>query len=69
MMIVYYKSKKELKENMGKRLKYQETSMFGPEYRSNGEFTASNRPQITGRGGREFFARITMLNDLISKVE
>lgn len=69
MMIVHYPSKKALKESIGSRLKYQETSMFGPEYRSNGPFVASNRPAITGIKGREFFAKITMKDDLIYKVE
>lgn len=68
MLIVHYKSKKELKESVGQKLKYQETSLFGPEYKDNGTFTASNRPQITGRGGREFFAQITMKDGLIYKV-
>ena len=64
-----YKSKKELKECIGQPLRYQETSMFGAEYKENGKFVCSNRPQITGLGGREFFAQVTMVNGLISKVE
>lgn len=68
MMLLYYTSKKELKENIGKRLKYEETSLFGPEYKSDGTFCGSNRPSITGIKGREFFAEITMKNDLIEKV-
>lgn len=67
-MIVEYPSKKELKNNIGKRLKYIETSLFGPEYRSNGVIVVANRPHITGLG-REFFAKVTMENDLIKKVE
>lgn len=68
-MIILYPSKKALKESIGSRLKYRETSMFGPEYKSNGSFVASNRPHITGMKGREFFAEITMKDDLIYKVE
>ena len=68
MLIVHYSSKKELKASIGNALKYSETSMFGPEYSDNGTFTASNRPQITGIKGREFFAQITMLDGKISKV-
>ena len=68
MMILHYTSKKELKENIGKHLKYQETSMFGPEYKSDGTFCGSNRPSITGIKGREFFAEVTMKNDLIEKL-
>ena len=35
-MIAVYPSKKVLKENIGKPLKYRETSMFGEEYKDNG---------------------------------
>ena len=66
-MIVLYPSKKVLKENIGQRLKYQETSLFGPEYRDNGVLTVANRPHITGMG-REFFAQVTMKNGIIQKV-
>lgn len=69
MMIVHYKSKKELREAIGSKLRYSETSMFGPEYRDNGSFIASNRPQITGIKGREFFAQITMRDGLIAGVK
>jgi hypothetical protein len=31
MLIALYKTKKSLKESKGKSLRYQETSMFGPE--------------------------------------
>jgi len=67
-MVVVYPSKKELKNNIGKRLKYIETSLFGPEYKSNGVIVVANRPHITGLG-REFFAKVTMEDDLIKKVE
>lgn len=66
-MIVLYPSKKVLKENIGQRLRYQETSMFGPEYRDNGVLTVANRPHITGMG-REFFAQVTMKDGIIQKV-
>lgn len=68
MIIFNYESKKALKENIGKPLRYIETSMFGPEYKADGMLTGANRPHITGRG-REFFARVTMHNGLISKVQ
>jgi hypothetical protein len=68
MIIFKYPSKKELKANIGKPLKYIETSMFGPEYRPNGSLTGSNRPHITGLG-REFFAVVTMENNLIKGVK
>ena len=66
-MIARYASKKELKEAVGQRLKYIETSMFGPEYRDNGVLTVANRPHITGMG-REFFAQVTMKDGIIVKV-
>ena len=70
MMIFNYESKKQMKENIGKSLKYTETSIFGDQYESNGKIVGSNRPWDTkGTGTREFFACITMVDDLISKVE
>ena len=68
MLVFVYKSKKEMKENIGKPLEYIETSMFGAEYLSDGVLTGANRPHIT-RIGREFFARVTMRDGLIAKVE
>lgn len=68
MMIFNYSSKKELKGCIGQKLNYTETSAFGPEYRSNGTLTGSNRPSITGIKGREFFANVTMKDDIIVKV-
>ena len=67
MIVFNYPSKKILKENIGKRLNVIETSMFGDEYVSNGSLTGANRPHITGKG-REFFATVTMKDDLIVKV-
>ena len=68
MLVVNYPSKKNLKENVGKRLSYTETSIFGNEYESNGLLTVANRPHITGLG-REFFAQVTIENDIIVKVK
>ena len=68
MMILNYRSKKELKSNRGKPLNYTETSLHGPEYDPNGSFAGSNRPQVTDNEGREFIAWVTMKNDLIAKV-
>lgn len=66
-MLALYPSKKELKAAVGQRLKYQETSLFGNEYRSNCVLTVANRPHITGIG-REFFAQVTVKDDVIVKV-
>jgi|TARA_R110002167_G_scaffold27864_1_gene94545 hypothetical protein len=68
MIVFNYNSKKELKENVGNRLDYIETSMFGNEYISNGLLTGANRPHITGKG-REFFANVTMKDNLIAAVK
>ena len=67
-LIANYPSKKELKANIGKPLRYIETSMFGPEYKGNGVLTVANRPHITGKG-REFFAQVIMENHLIKGVK
>lgn len=69
MMILNYESKKELKENIGKPLRYTETSFFGQEYISNGRFSGCNRPHDPrGTGTREFFASVYMVDDLIKVV-
>lgn len=68
MMLALYPSKKDLKATIGEKLKYKETSMFGPEYQSTGKFCVANRPSITGFG-REFFAEVEMENDLIKSVK
>ena len=68
MIILNYKSKKELRENIGQSLNYTETSMFGPEYKSDGIVVGSNRPHSTNNEGREFFAEVTLKNNLIKKV-
>ena len=67
MMLVHYKSKKELKKSIGEPLKYTETSLFGDEYRENGSFVVARRPHLQG-GGREFFAEVTMQDGLIKSV-
>jgi hypothetical protein len=70
-MILNYQSKKELKENVGQKLKYIETCTphFPPEFKTDGSFVGCNRPHDPrGTGKREFFAEVTMQNGLISKV-
>jgi len=69
MLLTGYKSKKELKASIGSELVYEETSMFGPEYKSTGTFCGAHRPQLNGLGGREFFASIVMENDKIVSVD
>ena len=70
MMIFNYESKKQMKEHIGQPLLYTETSMFGNQYESDGKFVGCNRPCLPeGTGSREFFAEVTMSNDLIIKVD
>ena len=66
-LVVNYPSKKNLKECIGQPLRYTETSLFGPEYQTDGVLTVANRPHITGLG-REFFAQVTMRDGQIVKV-
>lgn len=69
MLVIGYPSKKVLKEHVGKPLRYRETSLHGAEYTPNGSFVVAHRPAITGKLGREFFAKVTMRDGKISKVE
>lgn len=75
MMILNYKSKKELKTHIGESLDYTETSMFGTEFTSDGTFCGCNRPyspeypKFEQRKGREFFASVTMANGKIKTVK
>ena len=68
MLVFNYPRKKVLKENIGKPLKYIETSIFGAEYLSDGVMVGANRPHITGIG-REFFAEVSMQDGKIVKVK
>ena len=68
MIVFVYRSKKEMKEQVGKPLQYIETSMFGDEYVRDGVLVGANRPHITGIG-REFFAKVTMKDGMIARVE
>jgi hypothetical protein len=63
MIQVFYKTKKELKEQIGKSLFYKETSFFGEEYKSNGTFNVAD-----GSPQRKWFATVTMKDNVIAKV-
>ena len=65
MMGAIYKTKKELKAAVGQPLHYEETSMFGEEYRPNGRFC------VVGPSPRErkWFAEVTRENGLIKSVK
>lgn len=73
MIILNYVSKKDLRAAIGQSLNYTETSMFGTEYKPNGDVTGCNRPSINRRlpsspKAREFYATVTMRDGLIAKV-
>tara|TARA_Y100000310_G_scaffold341092_1_gene439102 strand:- start:739 stop:936 length:198 start_codon:yes stop_codon:yes gene_type:complete len=64
MLVARYQFKKNLKSSIGKPLRYQETSIFGIEFKENGRFP------VVGPGAydRKWYATVTMENGLISKV-
>ena len=65
MLAAYgYKTKKQLKESVGKKLRYSETSMFGPEYVSTGKVTLVGPSAYE----RKWYATVTVENDIITKV-
>lgn len=68
-ILALYPTKKDLKAAVGQHLKYEETSFFGAEYKSDGSFTVAGRPHLSSICKREFFAKVTMENDVIKKVE
>lgn len=64
MLGASYKTKKQLKESVGKPLRYEETSLFGPEYRADGKFNVVGPSPYE----RKWYATVTMENGLIKKV-
>jgi hypothetical protein len=68
-LLIHYPTKKALRQSIGERLRFTETSMFGAEYRDNGVLTVARRPHLDGGKGAEFFARVHMRDGLIAKVE
>ena len=68
MLLFVYPSKKDMKDHIGQRLRYEETSLFGIEYIADGVIVGANRPHMTGMG-REFFAEVTMQAGLIKEVK
>jgi hypothetical protein len=67
-LIANYPSKVAAKKEIGKPLKYIETSSFGPEYKDNGILVVCNRPHVT-HNGKEWFGQITMENGKIKSVK
>ena len=64
MMAANYKTKKALKESIGKELRYTETSMFGEEFKENGKFCVVGPSPYE----RKWYAEVTMKDGLITKV-
>ena len=65
MLVARYVCKKDLKASIGRRLRYEETSMFGEEYKDNGKFC------VVGPGAydRKWYAEVTMKAGLIERVK
>lgn len=63
-MVAFYDTKKALKAAIGEHLVYEETSMFGPEFKSTGQFTVVGPSEYN----RKWFAQVTMTNNVITKV-
>lgn len=69
-IIANYPSKKVMKETaIGTKFKGWNPSMFSTpdDIPANGKFAVCNRPHLTGHK-REFFATVTTVNGLITKV-
>lgn len=65
MLGASYKSKKDLKASIGQSLRYIETSVFGAEYKDDGQFcVVGPSPTV-----RKWFATVTMANGLIKQVK
>jgi hypothetical protein len=65
MSVSGYATKRDLKAAIGQRLRYVETSMFGPGYRSNGiNPVVGPSPQQ-----RKWYASVHVKDDVIVKVE
>jgi hypothetical protein len=64
MMAANYLTKKALKESIGKSLRYEETSMFGEEFRENGTFCVVGPSPYQ----RKWYASVTMKDGKIAKV-
>ena len=64
MMSFRYPTKKALKESVGTRLRYEETSFFGNEYHGDGTYTGVGPSPYK----RVWFATVTIENGVIQKV-
>jgi len=64
MLAALYRTKKELKASIGQPLRYQETSIFGNEYRENGRLVVVGPSAYS----RKWYARVEMKDGKIFKV-
>lgn len=64
MMGALYPTKKALKEAVGQELNYEETSMFGPEFKEDGKFSVVGPSPYV----RKWYATVTMQGGRILKV-
>jgi hypothetical protein len=65
MLAFTYKTKKELRDSIGKPLRFNETSIFGSEYRHDGTLTGVGPSEYV----RKWYANVVMVNGLIAKVK
>lgn len=65
MLAFLYPTKKALKENIGKPLRYQETSMFGNEYREDSWLTGVGPSAYE----RRWYANVLVQDGEIAKVK
>ena len=66
MLGASYKTKKLLKESVGKSLNYVETSMMGNEYKDNGTFNVVGPDTYKNR---KWYATVTMEGGVIKSVK
>lgn len=60
-----YRTKKDLKDAVGKEFRYTETSVFGPEYREDGVLTVVGPSAYE----RKWYAQVWMVGGKITKVK
>ncbi len=65
MLAASYPTKKACKESIGKAPRFVETSMFGPEYKGDGEYTVVGPSPYD----RKWYGNITVRDGVIVKVK
>lgn len=64
-MVARYETKRDLRAAVGQRLRFHETSMFGPEYTPDGSFCVVGPDAYD----RKWFAQVTMRGGRIARVD